>query len=45
MMWPPAVAALPGVWLCRASRQSDASAPRAFTVLLADRDAPAVMNS
>lgn len=41
MMWPPAVAALPGVWLCRPSRQSDASAPRAFTVLLADRDAPA----
>ncbi len=41
MMWPPAVAALPGVWLCSPSKQSDASAPLAFTVLLAERDAPA----
>ena len=41
MMWPPAAAALLGPCVCSASRHSDASAPRALTLLLASRAAPA----
>ena len=41
MMWPPAVAALLGSRVCNPSRHCDASAPRALTLLLASREAPA----
>lgn len=40
MMWPPAAAALLGKRLCRPSRHSEASAPRAFMLLLASKGAP-----
>ena len=40
MSRPPAAAALLGPWFCRPSRHSNASAPRAFALLLAARGAP-----